>query len=117
MMSEEKYILSPELLEMGGIILKYLQKDISPEQEVLLQDWLLKSEHNKKLFDELQNNDSLIAEMKRYNESIARTEGAKLKALEEVFPKSSKVKRMSWLRYAAAAVLLIMLASSYFLFF
>lgn len=116
-MAEEKHILSPELLEMGGVILKYLQKDISPEQEALLKDWLLKSEHNKKLFEELQNNDSLIAEMKRYNESIARTESAKLRAVEEAFPKSGKVKRMSWFRYAAAAVLLIMLGGGYYLFF
>lgn len=116
-MAEEKHILSPELLEMGGVILKYLQKDISPEQEALLKDWLLKSEHNKKLLDELQNNDSLIAEMKRYNESIARTERAKLRAVEEAFPKSRKVKRMSWFRYAAAAVLLIMLGGGYYLFF
>lgn len=116
-MAEEKHILSAELLEMGGVILKYLQKDISPEQEALLNNWLLKSEHNKKLLDELQNNDSLIAEMKRYNESIARTERAKLRAVEETFPKSSKVKRMSWFRYAAAAVLLIMLGGGYYLFF
>lgn len=116
-MAEEKHILSPGLLEMGGVILKYLQKDISPEQEALLKDWLLKSEHNKKLFEELQDNDSLIAEMKRYNESIARTESAKLRAVEEAFPKSSKVKRMSWFRYAVAAVLLIMLGGGYYLFF
>lgn len=115
-MAEEKHILSPELLEMGGIILKYLQKDISPEEEALLNDWILKSEHNKMLFDALQDNDSLIAEMKLYNESVARTERAKVRAVEKTFPKSGKVKRMLWYRYAAAAVLLIMLISGYLLF-
>lgn len=116
-MAEEKYILPPELLEMGSVILKYMQKDVSMEQEALLKDWILKSENNKKLFDELQNNGSLIAEMKRYNESITRTERAKLRAVEEAFPKSSKVKRMAWYRYATAAAIILVLTLGGYLWY
>src|SRR5689334_7000130 len=82
-MAEEKYLLPDGLLEMSGLILKYLQKDISAEEQNTLNEWIERSEKNKQLFDELMNDDSLQNEMKLYYESKEATEGFKDAAFRE----------------------------------
>ncbi|WP_343561608.1 FecR domain-containing protein [Sphingobacterium sp.] len=49
------------------LILKFLKNEISPEEEQLLQQWIVEDDKNKALFDELTNMDVLQRRMQAFH--------------------------------------------------
>src|SRR5687767_5159156 len=84
-MAEELNALSDGLLDVSDLILKHLQKDISEEEQRMLNEWIGKSEKNKQLFDELVNNDSLKSKMGRFYDSRSTTEELKDLTYQRIF--------------------------------
>jgi transmembrane sensor len=111
-MDEEMYILSEGLLEVGDLILKYLQNEINADEQDLLDKWIAKSEKNKKLFDELTNNASLLDRMKLFYQSSVEAE----EVIKKEFAESVMVKPMhQWLKIAVAAAVIILIAGYWLL--
>ncbi|SMC87626.1 FecR family protein [Pedobacter africanus] len=53
--------------EIEDLILKFLKKEISPEEESLLQQWIDQDDKNKMLFNELTNKDLLQNKMQAFH--------------------------------------------------
>lgn len=93
----------------------FIQEDISEEEEIELEKWILESDHNMQIFEDLTNEETVDGFMKWYSER--NTE----RSLEEVkrrlqFSKPAKV--VSIWKYAAAASIVILLGvGGYFLAF
>lgn len=49
------------------LILKFLRKEIRPDEERLLQQWIVEDDKNKKLFDELTHKDVLQRKMQAFH--------------------------------------------------
>jgi ferric-dicitrate binding protein FerR (iron transport regulator) len=108
-MRDELYGLSEDAFQMGSIIRKYSRQEISAEEQALLDNWIAKSEENKKFFDELIHKESLRAELTSYHEIETRKEAAGDKMMEMTFPGEGRVKPMgwNWRRIATAAAIVL----------
>jgi len=93
----------------------FIQEDISEEEEAELENWILESDHNMQIFEDLTDEVAVDGFMKWYSERDTE------RSLEEVkqrlqFSKPSKV--VSIWKYAAAASIVILLGvGGYFLAF
>jgi transmembrane sensor len=112
-MSEELYGLSDDTFLMGNIIRKYTRQETSTEEQALLDNWIARSEENKKFFDELIQKESLQAGLMAYHEFEANKEVAGNKMMEMTFPEEGIVRRMgwNWRRIVAAAAIVLFVAT------
>jgi ferric-dicitrate binding protein FerR (iron transport regulator) len=114
-MNEEKYELPDGLSDVSHLMLKYLQKDMSVDEERMLNEWLLKSAKNKQLFDALTNDASLKSKMKLFYESRTAAEELKGQVFETTFPGSDITPYKSYgrviIRRLAIAASFIIVAS------
>src|SRR5687768_11095692 len=95
-MSEELYGLSGDTFQMGSIIRKYTQKEISAEEQALLDSWIAKSEENKSFFEELVQKESVRSGLASYHDIEASKEAAGGKMMEMTFPAEGIVRPMGW---------------------
>lgn len=98
------------------LILGYLKQELSPAEKKELDQWLAASPQHQQLFDELVSEDRLPGE-------IAELEGLKSRIAGKIFAEIPQAKpvlplyRRTFFRVAAAAaILIIVLTGSYFLF-
>ncbi|WP_205512393.1 FecR family protein [Longitalea arenae] len=108
-MAEESFHLSNELFEVGNLILKYNQGEITEEEKTILDNWINASEGNQQLFATLTNNDALQAKLNQLHEIEGTREAAKDRVKEMLFPGAlvTPIKRAaysSWKTVAAAVV-------------
>jgi ferric-dicitrate binding protein FerR (iron transport regulator) len=108
-MAEESYNLSNELFEVGSLILKYNQGEITEEEKTILDNWINASAGNQQLFATLTNNAALQAKLNQLHEIEGTREDAKKRVMEMLFPGAlvTPIKRAtysSWKTVAAAVV-------------
>jgi ferric-dicitrate binding protein FerR (iron transport regulator) len=94
---------------MKKLILKYLTDTISDVEKEQLLDWIQKPTHQKTFQELVKENYDIDMVYNDVNE-----EQALLKVKKAIQMKEKPVRRLYW-RYAAAAILIIALASTYFL--
>jgi len=89
-------------LRIAELIFKSIKKEITEQEEVVLQRWLNEDEKNRNLFDELTS-DAINAELQTLPSYDIQ------KAEKNVLTRVRKSRTSSWLRYAipAAAAVLI----------
>jgi ferric-dicitrate binding protein FerR (iron transport regulator) len=114
-MAEESYNLSNELFEMGSLMLKYNQGEITEEEQIMLDNWINASAENKKLFATLTNNDDLQAKLNQLHEIEGTKEEAKRRVMEMLFPGAvvAPMKRTThhlWRTVAAAVAITAVVA-------
>ncbi|OQP54420.1 FecR family protein [Niastella populi] len=116
-MAEESYNLSNELFEMGSLILKYNQDELTEEERTILDNWVNASEDNKQLFAKLTNNDELQSRLNQWHEIEGTKEDARKRAMELIFPGAfvapiqRDTTRSMWKTVAAAAVVTAVLGT------
>jgi len=108
-MAEESYNLSDELFEMGSLILKYNQGELTEEEKTILDNWTNASPDNKRLFTTLTNNEDLQAKLNQLHEIEGTRNDARKRVMELLFPGAivTPMKRTTysiWKTVAAAAV-------------
>lgn len=93
--------------EVNEVIAKALtQEDLTPEEQIQLNDWLT-DEKNKELFDQLMENDNLVKEL-AFHHQFDIAAGRQILDRKR---QRNKVIKLTWYRYAAAAVVLMAIAS------
>jgi ferric-dicitrate binding protein FerR (iron transport regulator) len=115
-MNEELHGLSSEAISMGVLILKHVKEEIDPQEKLLLDAWIAKSEKNKTFFDELVQHDMLHDRLKYFYKAEERKAAATEKMMQQLFPQVAEVKQMSnrWrTMFAAAAILLLVAVGAY----
>jgi ferric-dicitrate binding protein FerR (iron transport regulator) len=85
-MAEESYNLSDDLFEMGSLILKYNQDELTEEEKTILDNWINESSDNKRLFDTLTNNEALQARLNQLHEIEGTRNDARKRVMELLFP-------------------------------
>lgn len=108
-MAEESHNLSNELFDVGSLILKYNQREITEEEKTILDNWTNASPDNKQLFTSLTNNEELQAKLNQLHEIEATRNDARKRVMELVFPGAiiAPMKRATisiWKTVAAAVV-------------
>jgi ferric-dicitrate binding protein FerR (iron transport regulator) len=83
-----------------------LEEDLTPEEQLILDDWLT-NERNKELFDELKDKDNLIKELALHHQFDVEAG----KQIIEQKKHKRRIIKLTWYRYAAAAVVLMAVAS------
>lgn len=104
-MSEKKY----QIPDLFG---KYFRKELSPEEAAALEAWLAENEAHRQLFEQISNDDTMEAGMKRYDNAIKPGFWEKLESrLDEEQVVSSKTRRIpKWIPVAAAAAAVVFIA-------
>jgi len=101
---------------MEDILFKYLKGELTPAEQVELDQWLSSSANNKILFDQLNDQKWMSAELEKMEGYDAKERWNELKqrcGIGEV-----PIRNLFWKRIAvAASILLIIGLGSYFLFF
>jgi transmembrane sensor len=116
-MAEESYNLSNELFEMGSLILKYNQDELTEEERTILDNWVNASADNKQLFAKLTNNDELQSRLNQWHEIEGTKEDVRRRAMELIFPGAlvapieRATTRSMWKTVAAAAVVTAVLGA------
>ena len=108
-MAEESYNYSNELFELGSLLLKHNQGELTEEEKTMLDNWINASADNKQLFARLTNNDELQAKLNQLHEIEGTKNDARKRAMELLFPGAlvTPMKggtRSIWRTVAAAAV-------------
>jgi ferric-dicitrate binding protein FerR (iron transport regulator) len=85
------------------LIVKHLKEELTIEEKNVLDEWIMQSEENRRLFEELTNGDSLQSKLKEYH-GIASTNDEKFAVTNT---RQHRVK--SWLTYLAAASVIALL--------
>ncbi|AEV96633.1 hypothetical protein A4D02_20915 [Niastella koreensis] len=83
-MAEESYNLSNELFEIGSLLLKHNQGELTEEEQTILDNWKNASAGNKQLFATLTNNENLQAKLNQLHEIEATKEAAKRRVMESL---------------------------------
>ena len=78
--------LSNELFEIGSLLLKYNQGEITGEEKTILDNWKNASPENDRLFATLTNNEDLQAKLNQLHEIEGTREDARKRVLEMIFP-------------------------------
>jgi ferric-dicitrate binding protein FerR (iron transport regulator) len=115
-MAEESYNLSNELFEVGRLMLKYNQGEITEEEQAMLDNWINASAENKQLFATLTNNDDLQAKLNHLHEIEGTKEEAKRRVMEMLFPGAivTPIKRTTfslWKTMAAAVAVTVVVGT------
>ncbi|MDB5222090.1 MAG: hypothetical protein JWN83_757 [Chitinophagaceae bacterium] len=102
--------------EIKGMILKYLRNELDANEKRILDEWIHSSSENGQFFQEFTDERTLKKELTIFQD-IAIEAGRK--KLYKKMEWDSKIRPMnSWLRYAvAASVLLLLSTGAYFVFF
>jgi transmembrane sensor len=99
------------------LLLKYLRKELSPQEHTVLMDWVSASAHNQALYKDLSDKALLAKDLIRYN-SIKQ---ASLEYPEVLFPTHTppvkSIKRIRLFRFTVAAAVLILISTCVYLFF
>jgi ferric-dicitrate binding protein FerR (iron transport regulator) len=110
-MAEESYNLSNELFEIGSLLLKHNQGELTEEEQTILDNWKNASAGNKQLFATLTNNDDLQAKLNRLHEIEATKEATKRRVMESlsmgaiVTPIKRSTPQHLWKTVAAAVTI------------
>jgi len=83
-MAEESYNLSNELFEIGSLLLKHNQGELTEEEQTILDNWKNASAGNKQLFATLTNNDNLQAKLNQIHEIESTKEASKMRVMESL---------------------------------
>lgn len=95
------------------LIQKYMQGTLTAEEEALLEQWKIRSEENSQLLDQVQDNAWLREQLEAYHllaPQDVSTDSANL--AHQIAKPRPATDRRHWLRYSAAAVVLIALGLS-----
>lgn len=108
-MLEKKY----QITDLFG---KYFRKELSPEEAAALEAWLAEDKAHRQLLEQISNDDTMEAGMKRYDRSVRPGLWEKLESqLDEEKVVSSKpasiVSVKKWVYIALAAAVLIIIAN------
>lgn len=101
-------------------MIRHFRQELSPEDSAYLENWLNENEKNRQFFEEINNMPELMADVRLYGEQKhinLHDAWEKMKAMGWEGREQTKVIKMKWWRYvaAAAAVLLIVFISVYVL--
>lgn len=89
--------------EIRVLLLKHLRNELTPEEDNKLRRWIAESGDNRRLFEEISNEDSLQEMVKDYFE-VRRRAAQRRRAAEVVI---MPTRRRTWIRYVAAACMLM----------
>lgn len=109
--------------DIDELIVKYLKGTLSVADSRILEDWIGKSEHNRKLFDQLTDNKWISGELRKVYEPDVEESWAKIVAYnqnESLVTKeiSPAPLRRIWRTYAiAASVILAIITGGYTFFY
>jgi ferric-dicitrate binding protein FerR (iron transport regulator) len=109
-MAEESYNLSNELFEIGSLLLKHNQGELTEEEQTILDNWKNASAGNKQLFATLTNNDDLQAKLNQLHEIEATKEATKRRVMESlsmgaIITPIKRTTRSLWKTVAAAVTI------------
>src|SRR6187402_3516873 len=109
-MAEESYNLSNELFEVGSLLLKHNQGELTEEEQTILDNWVNASAENKQLFATLTNNDDLQVKLNQLHEIEGTKEAARKRVMETLFAGAivtpiNRTTRPLWKTIAAAVAI------------
>src|SRR5688572_15618250 len=104
-MSQEIHELSGEPFEISQLIWKCLQQEITVEEQAVLDEWVGRSEENKKWFDELTGSNTMQSRLSSFHAMAESRELVWQKILQSE-KKPAKTARLKWMMLAAASVIL-----------
>ena len=116
-MAEESYNLSNELFEVGSLLLKHNQGELTEEEQTILDNWVNASTANKQLFATLTNNDDLQAKLNLLHEIEGTKEEARRRVMETistgavVVPIKRATTRSLWKTMTAAVAITAVVAT------
>lgn len=100
-----------KMMDISGLIVKFLMKELSGEEEKKLNAWLSESDDNQRIFSELCNEKGGLYKQKKYNS--ANIEIAFQRFIAEKSKREKKHRLLSvFLKYAAIFLLPVMVAGS-----
>ena len=108
-MAEETYHLPDQLSEIGDILFRHYQKEITEEEKTILANWINANPENNRLFAKLNNDEQLQAKLNQWHEIEGTKEDARRRAFELIFPGAlvtpiKSVAYSMWKTVAAAVV-------------
>jgi transmembrane sensor len=103
--------MSSQAFEIEELITRYLNKELTDEEQRALDEWLA-NDKNRKFFDELTNEDNLNNELNEYKYFHARKNQGRKKLHELLLAGTPfvPVKKL-WVKYVAAASVLTVVAT------
>src|SRR5688572_19532458 len=111
-MAEESYNLSDDLFEMGSLILKYNQGELTEEEKTILDNWMNESSDNNRLFATPTDNEELQTRLNQLHEIEGTRNDARKRVMELLFPGAlvTPIKRATYSigkTVAAAAIVAV----------
>ena len=88
------------------LLLKHLRNELTPEEDRKLQAWIAESGHNRRLFEQLSNEDLLREMVRDYFET--REQAVRRRKEGDLI--IMQARRRTWTRYVAAACILMVLS-------
>lgn len=96
---------------ISSLIAAHLAEELSPEQEVILNDWLERSSENQRFFDELVNEQAFNQELRSYRkvdkDAIWQKTASRISIEEQKLKKTSIKKLFPFYKIAAAITFLV----------
>ncbi len=102
------------LLEKARLIERSLSREISEEEQAILDTWLSESAQHQTFFDNVTNKEQLQQLLRQFYAAKAMTAEARASANELVFGNTTPIRslRSRWKQWTAAAAILLLIATS-----
>ena len=100
---------------IAGLIGKHLENSLNAEENSALEAWINSSERNRSLFEEINDQQQLTANLQRFYAYDTNRISARIGAQVPAFAQPVPVIRRVWWKWAAAAAVLLIAGSTYLL--
>src|SRR5690349_4661213 len=80
------HLFSRNLLEVGSLLFKYYQGEITEEEKTILDNWRNASPENEALFTSLTQDEQLQAKLNQWHEIEGTREAARKRVMDMLFP-------------------------------
>jgi transmembrane sensor len=120
-MSQDFTMYSKDVFIIAELIFKFHKKEITCEEQIILDEWLNRSKANMGLFEELMDNDQLLLELRLFIEAAEQKASVKNQIFRQCSNDSDvnkASKRTIWARWVvAASIIFVMTLASYMFIF
>lgn len=103
---------------IAGLIGKHLENSLNAEENSALEEWINSSENNRSLFNEINDQQQLTANLNRFyaydSDRISAKIREQIPAFGQPVQKPARIVHSRW-KWAAAAAVLLLAGSTYFL--
>lgn len=71
--------LSEEIFETGDLIIKHITGELTEKEKQILDTWIVRSEENRQLFEQLVNPENLQKILRHYHEMVEIEKESKIR--------------------------------------